>query len=102
MDSCAHVPLPRIFGVPADITCDQEYVDKSLIWSEAGNLYYNAQIRTLLHEPRAMVQAGEKPYHRVTPCPSRFQYDAAVVGSGPNGLAAAINDCTGGTVRLCH
>ena len=39
-------------GVPADITFDQECVDKCLRWSEIGNVYYNAQIRTLINEPK--------------------------------------------------
>ncbi|MDQ7785052.1 MAG: FAD-dependent oxidoreductase [Desulfomonilaceae bacterium] len=38
-------------GIPADITLDQECVDNSLRWSQFGNVYYNAQIRTLIHEP---------------------------------------------------
>jgi anti-anti-sigma factor len=39
-------------GVPADITFEQECVDTSLRWSQIGNVYYNAQIRTLIHEPK--------------------------------------------------
>jgi hypothetical protein len=39
-------------GVPADITFDQECLDSRLRWSHIGNLYYNAQIRTLIHEPK--------------------------------------------------
>lgn len=42
------------FGVPADITSHQECVDTSLRWSQIGNLYYNAQIRTLIHEPKRL------------------------------------------------
>ncbi len=40
------------FGVPADITLEQDCVDKSLRWSQIGNVYYNAQIRTMIHEPK--------------------------------------------------
>ena len=40
------------FGAPADITLDQECLDKSLRWSQAGNVYHNAQIRTLINEPK--------------------------------------------------
>jgi pyruvate/2-oxoglutarate dehydrogenase complex dihydrolipoamide dehydrogenase (E3) component/anti-anti-sigma regulatory factor len=40
------------FGVPADITFEQECVDTSLRWSQIGNVQYNAQIRTLIHEPK--------------------------------------------------
>ncbi|HMK35432.1 MAG TPA: FAD-dependent oxidoreductase, partial [Desulfomonilaceae bacterium] len=39
-------------GVPADITFEQECLDKGLRWSQAANVYYNAQIRTLIHEPK--------------------------------------------------
>ncbi|MEW6137714.1 MAG: FAD-dependent oxidoreductase [Thermodesulfobacteriota bacterium] len=39
-------------GVPADISFDEECVDSRLRWSQVGNLYYNAQIRTLIHEPK--------------------------------------------------
>ncbi len=39
-------------GVPAHITLDQECVDKSLRWSQVGNVYDNAQIRTIINEPR--------------------------------------------------
>jgi anti-anti-sigma regulatory factor len=39
------------FGVPAETTLDEECVDKTIRWSQIGNLYYNAQIRTLINEP---------------------------------------------------
>ena len=39
-------------GVPSDITFHEECVDGSFQWSQLGNIYYNAQIRTLMHEPR--------------------------------------------------
>ena len=39
-------------GVPADITFEQDCLDKGLRWSQAANVYYNAQIRTLIHEPK--------------------------------------------------
>jgi pyruvate/2-oxoglutarate dehydrogenase complex dihydrolipoamide dehydrogenase (E3) component/anti-anti-sigma regulatory factor len=39
-------------GVPADITFEQHCLDKGLRWSQAANVYYNAQIRTLIHEPK--------------------------------------------------
>lgn len=39
-------------GAPADITFEQECVDTSLRWSQIGNVYYNAQIRTLINEPK--------------------------------------------------
>jgi pyruvate/2-oxoglutarate dehydrogenase complex dihydrolipoamide dehydrogenase (E3) component/anti-anti-sigma regulatory factor len=39
-------------GIPANITFEQECVDTSIRWSQIGNVYYNAQIRTLIHEPK--------------------------------------------------
>jgi pyruvate/2-oxoglutarate dehydrogenase complex dihydrolipoamide dehydrogenase (E3) component/anti-anti-sigma regulatory factor len=39
-------------GVPADITFGQDCLDKGVRWSQAANVYYNAQIRTLIHEPK--------------------------------------------------
>jgi len=39
-------------GVPADITFEQHCLDRGLRWSQAANVYYNAQIRTLIHEPK--------------------------------------------------
>jgi anti-anti-sigma factor len=39
-------------GVPADITFEQHCLDKGMRWSQAANVYYNAQIRTLIHEPK--------------------------------------------------
>jgi hypothetical protein len=39
-------------GVPSEITFEQDCLDKGLRWSQAANLYYNAQIRTLIHEPK--------------------------------------------------
>ncbi len=45
-------------GVPAKITLDQECVDTRLRWSQVGNVYYNAQIRTLIHEPKRWFRIG--------------------------------------------
>ena len=50
--------LALYFGVPADITFEQECVDTSLRWSQIGNVYYNAQIRTLIHEPKRWFRPG--------------------------------------------
>jgi pyruvate/2-oxoglutarate dehydrogenase complex dihydrolipoamide dehydrogenase (E3) component/anti-anti-sigma regulatory factor len=44
--------LALYFGVPVHITLDQECVDTRLRWSQTGNVYYNAQIRTLIQEPK--------------------------------------------------
>jgi hypothetical protein len=40
------------FGIPPDITFEQECADAGLRWSQIGSVYYNAQIRTLIHEPK--------------------------------------------------
>jgi len=44
-------------GVPAEVTFRQELVDTSLRWSQIGNVYYNAQIRTLIHEPKRWLRS---------------------------------------------
>ncbi len=49
------------FGVPPDIAFEQDCVDKRLRWSQIRNVYYNAQIRTLIHEPRRWLSQGRRP-----------------------------------------
>jgi pyruvate/2-oxoglutarate dehydrogenase complex dihydrolipoamide dehydrogenase (E3) component/anti-anti-sigma regulatory factor len=39
-------------GVRPEITFDQELIDKSLRWSQMRNIQHNAQIRTLINEPK--------------------------------------------------
>lgn len=43
--------LAAYLGVPAHIVLDALCVDPGLRWSQAGNLWHNAQIRTILKEP---------------------------------------------------
>jgi len=43
--------LAEILGVDPDISVHQTCVDPHLQWSAAGNIWYNAQIRTLLYSP---------------------------------------------------
>jgi len=43
--------LAEHLSVPASITVEPTLVDRNLQWSELGNLWYNAQIRTLLYAP---------------------------------------------------
>jgi hypothetical protein len=50
--------LAAYLGVPADITVDVECVDKGMQWTRFGNIGYNAQIRTLLNEPRRWFRAS--------------------------------------------
>lgn len=40
------------FGVPASLTLEAECVDPRLRWSHARNISLNAQVRTLIHEPK--------------------------------------------------
>jgi pyruvate/2-oxoglutarate dehydrogenase complex dihydrolipoamide dehydrogenase (E3) component/anti-anti-sigma regulatory factor len=42
-------------GVPAEITVEKVCVDPKVQWSQAGNVWYNAQVRTFLHIPRRWV-----------------------------------------------
>ena len=44
-------------GVPADITTNQTCVDSRMQWSQVGNIWHNAQIRTLLWEPLRLLMA---------------------------------------------
>ncbi|MHB8111591.1 MAG: dihydrolipoyl dehydrogenase family protein [Syntrophorhabdaceae bacterium] len=43
--------LAAYFGVPANIVTYDACIDQDLRWSQAKNLWYNAQIRTTLAEP---------------------------------------------------
>ena len=43
--------LATHLGVPADITIDPVCVDTGVQWSQIFNVWYNAQIRTLLYTP---------------------------------------------------
>jgi pyruvate/2-oxoglutarate dehydrogenase complex dihydrolipoamide dehydrogenase (E3) component/anti-anti-sigma regulatory factor len=43
--------LATYLGVPADTTVEPTLIDPALHWSQTGNLWYNAQIRTLLYMP---------------------------------------------------
>lgn len=44
--------LALYLGSPADITYEPEQVDPRMRWSQVGNLYYNAQMRTIINEPK--------------------------------------------------
>jgi anti-anti-sigma regulatory factor len=43
--------LAKHLDVPPDITVEPTCVDTNMQWSQAGNIWYNAQIRTLLYMP---------------------------------------------------
>ncbi len=43
--------LAMYLRIPADITVEAVCVDPQMQWSQAGNVWYNAQIRTMLYMP---------------------------------------------------
>ena len=43
--------LAKYLEIPADVTVEPVCIDKHLQWSQAGNVWYNAQIRTLFYMP---------------------------------------------------
>jgi len=43
--------LATYLGVPADVTVEPLRIDPTMIWSQARNIWYNAQIRTLFYMP---------------------------------------------------
>jgi anti-anti-sigma factor len=46
------------FGIPAEITVEEDCIDTRLHWSQIGNLFFNAQIRTLINEPKRWFRFG--------------------------------------------
>ncbi|MFO8011455.1 MAG: STAS domain-containing protein [Dehalococcoidia bacterium] len=50
--------LAGYLGVPANISVEQLLVDPRMQWSQSGNIWHNAQIRTLLYMP---VRLAGKP-----------------------------------------
>jgi len=43
--------LATYLGIPADVTVEAVCVDPRMQWTEVGNIWYNAQIRTMLYMP---------------------------------------------------
>jgi anti-anti-sigma regulatory factor len=43
--------LAKYLEIPADVRVEPACIDKHLQWSQAGNVWYNAQIRTLFYMP---------------------------------------------------
>jgi pyruvate/2-oxoglutarate dehydrogenase complex dihydrolipoamide dehydrogenase (E3) component/anti-anti-sigma regulatory factor len=43
------------FGRPANISYQEESIDGSLQWGQAGNIWKNAQIHTLMREPKRLI-----------------------------------------------
>ena len=52
--------LASQLGVKPDITVDPTLVDRRMQWSEFGNLWFNAQIRTLLYAPVRILGAPRR------------------------------------------
>jgi anti-anti-sigma regulatory factor len=53
--------LAAYLGVPPQITVEPTCIDRKMQWSEAKNVWYNAQIRTLLYAP---VRWARQPFRR--------------------------------------
>jgi len=45
------VSLAEYLGVPPDVMVEPRCIDKNLQWSQLGNIWYNAQIRTIFYMP---------------------------------------------------
>jgi hypothetical protein len=52
--------LATYLGVPAEVTMEALRVDSSLHWNEAANVWYNAQIRTLIYMPFRLIDRAMK------------------------------------------
>ena len=52
--------LAGYLEIPADVTVAPVCVDKHLQWSQAGNVWYNAQIRTIFYMPFRRMKKSQK------------------------------------------
>jgi anti-anti-sigma factor len=52
--------LAQYLGIPADVHYEARCVDPSMQWSQAGNVWYNAQVRTLLYMPFYWIRKATK------------------------------------------
>jgi hypothetical protein len=43
--------LAGYLGVPPDVTVEPRCIDKHVQWSQLGNVWYNAQVRTIFYMP---------------------------------------------------
>jgi hypothetical protein len=43
--------LATYLGIPADVTVEAVCVDPRMQWTQLGNTWYNAQVRTMLYMP---------------------------------------------------
>jgi hypothetical protein len=56
--------LAKHLGVPAEVSVEALCIDGGVRWEQSGNLWYNAQIRTILSAPVWWI--GKKMSHRQT------------------------------------
>lgn len=86
--------LARHFGSTATPTVETEKLDTRRHWLNATNIVDNAYLRTglyMLGRPfRSIAHRGRTPVPGPECAPDGAEYDAIVVGAGPNGLAAGI------------
>jgi len=54
--------LAKNLGVPAEVSVEAVCIDPGVRWAQSGNLWYNAQIRTILSAPVWWI--GKKMSHR--------------------------------------
>ena len=52
--------LAKYLEIPADVTVEPVCIDKHLQWSQTGNVWYNAQIRTLFYVPFRRMKKSRK------------------------------------------
>jgi anti-anti-sigma factor len=48
--------LAALLGTSGDVQMDNTLLDRKLQWKRAGNIWYNAQLRTLLYSPIASIR----------------------------------------------
>jgi hypothetical protein len=48
--------LAALLGTSGDVQMHQTLLDPKLQWKRAGNIWYNAQLRTLLYSPIALIR----------------------------------------------
>jgi hypothetical protein len=52
--------LAGYLEIQTDVTVDPVCIDKSLQWSQMGNVWYNAQIRTIFYMPFRWLKKSRK------------------------------------------
>ena len=52
--------LATYLGIPADITVEPVCIDSRIQWSQASNVWYNAQIRTIFYMPFLLLKRASR------------------------------------------